>query len=369
MAEVGIDDSAVVKFFDNDFLFSYFVKNYISANVLPILRKVCVKFNKICKCHWQEIFRKACEPYHWWYGGKNTSDWNGKLWERLYVITTIKNNLLCGTFGGSIESRQAPLKRVDIYGTSKSDTDNENYVFDAIDPSVYTKKEMNTGRQAAASAYNWKLSEIWCVGGFNPNTRNALHSVEIFKTNTFTTHPLPLELKKPRCFSTATFDENNNMIISGGCSSLYQGAKVYSSLEVYSLGSTGSTFDIIPAKMNLLRGGHQSVYDYRRNRLYCLGGYGGGEIYHASMEYVDLSPEVLAIGTSSPFVMCTEMSVKRTGAGADFGPDGAIYVCGGSPDGGLGHKSLERYDPRQGTWEKLSPMTHERGYLAAKFAP
>eukprot|EP00943_MAST-04B_sp_MAST-4B-sp1_P002696 g2696.t1 len=160
MAEVGIDDSAVVKFFDNDFLFSYFVKNYISANVLPILRKVCVKFNKICKCHWQEIFRKACEPYHWWYGGKNTSDWNGKLWERLYVITTIKNNLLCGTFGGSIESRQAPLKRVDIYGTSKSDADNENYVFDAIDPSVYTKKEMNTGRQAAASAYNWKLEEI-----------------------------------------------------------------------------------------------------------------------------------------------------------------------------------------------------------------
>ena len=52
--------------------------------------------------------------------------------------------------------------------------------FDIIDPSVYTPKNLIGGRQAAASAINCKLSEIWSVGGFNPQSNNALRSIEDF---------------------------------------------------------------------------------------------------------------------------------------------------------------------------------------------
>ena len=378
----SIKSSPIQEFFDNDFLLSYFIKNYIGPNILPMLKRVSNRFNNLCQVHWEHIYCKACEPYHWYYGGKMKNTWNGKDWEKLYVITTIKNCLLFGTFGGSIESRQEPLKRIDVHGMMRRDSDS----FDIIDPSVYTPKNLIGGRQAAASAINWKLSEIWSVGGFNPQSNNALRSIEIFKTNTLTSHSFPLKLKKPRCFATATFDANSNMIVAGGCSTLFTGAEVYSSLEVYNFGSSGSTFDIIPTTMNVLRGGHQSVYDWRRNRLYCLGGYGGGSIYHDSIEYVDLNPEMLAASNrrgrnnnnnndnnninDGGFKMCEKkMKFQRTGAGADFGSDGAIYICGGSPDGARGLDSLERYDPREGTFEQLAPMNHPRGYLAAKFGP
>ena len=134
-------------------------------------------------------------------------------------------------------------------------------------------------------------------------------------------------------------------------------------------GSRNSAFEIIPARMNVLRGGHQSVYDWRRNHLYCLGGYGGRCVprINGMGRFV---PEIISSGLGGGFQMCqNDMSVKRTGAGADFGEDGAIYVVGGSPDGARGHNSLERYDPRVGKWEKLASMEHRRGYLAAKFAP
>ena len=279
---------------------------------------------------------------------------------------------MMGTFGGSIDSRQAPLSRIDIHNTSLSHQNNVNVSVDVVcGPEATITSQLVTGRQAAASVYDWKLSEIWSLGGFNPATRSALRSVEIFRTDTHTSRSFPIHLKKERCFLGAAIDTDSNIIISGGCSTLYQGAEVYSSLEIYSPGSRNSAFEIIPAKMNVLRGGHQSVYDWRRNHLYCLGGYGGGDVYHESMEWVDLSPDIISSGlVGGGFQMCqNDMSVKRTGAGADFGEDGAIYVVGGSPDGARGHNSLERYDPRVGAWEKLTSMEHRRGYLAAKFAP
>jgi hypothetical protein len=49
---------------------------------------------------------------------------------------------------------------------------------------------------------------------------------------------------------------------------------------------------------------------------------------------------------------------------AVLGPDGAVYVAGGSPDGTIGHKGLERYDLREGKWTPLREMQSGRGYTA-----
>jgi hypothetical protein len=49
---------------------------------------------------------------------------------------------------------------------------------------------------------------------------------------------------------------------------------------------------------------------------------------------------------------------------AVLGPDGAVYVTGGSPDGTIGHKGLERYDLREGKWTPLREMQCGRGYIS-----
>ncbi len=129
--------------------------------------------------------------------------------------------------------------------------------------------------------------------------------------------------------------------------------------------------------------------------LYVVGGYGGGSTYHASCEALDLgSPE---------WRRCGDMSVARTGCGGcpasrnspdptsgtlgfttahlsfwallvfngdvgvAMGPDGCVYVTGGSPDGSKAHRSCERLDPREGVWRLLAPMSVGRGYCAASF--
>ena len=69
-------------------------------------------------------------------------------------------------------------------------------------------------------------------------------------------------------------------------------------------------------------------------------------MYHESMEWVDLSPEIISSGLGGGgFQMCqNDMSVKRTGAGADFGGRRG-YLCCGWLRWRKGHNSLERYDP------------------------
>lgn len=65
-----------------------------------------------------------------------------------------------------------------------------------------------------------------------------------------------------------------------------------------------------------------------------LGGYGGGSDYLRSVELLD--PAMLR------WISLPPMTVARSGPAAAVGPGGAIYVAGGSPDGSIGHKSLER---------------------------
>uniref|UniRef100_A0A7S2RVT2 Uncharacterized protein n=1 Tax=Rhizochromulina marina TaxID=1034831 RepID=A0A7S2RVT2_9STRA len=73
---------------------------------------------------------------------------------------------------------------------------------------------------------------------------------------------------------------------------------------------------------------------------------------------------VLGQDTWQPIV---SMAHCRTGVGASVGPDGCLYVAGGSPDGSRNHRSAERFDPREGKWSMLPRMTLRRGYCSATF--
>ena len=62
-----------------------------------------------------------------------------------------------------------------------------------------------------------------------------------------------------------------------------------------------------------------------------------GSIYHDTVEMIDLSHP-------QGFVELPTMTTKKTGAGGGFGPDGCMYVCGGSTNGTDGLDVLECLD-------------------------
>ena len=61
------------------------------------------------------------------------------------------------------------------------------------------------------------------------------------------------------------------------------------------------------------------------------------------------------------------MAAARSGAAASCGPDGALYVCGGSSDGCGAVASCERIDPREGKWHPLCPLPDARAYVGGTF--
>ena len=61
------------------------------------------------------------------------------------------------------------------------------------------------------------------------------------------------------------------------------------------------------------------------------------------------------------------MAAARSGAAASCGPDGALYVCGGSSDGGSAVTSCERIDAREARWHPLCPLPDARAYVGGTF--
>ena len=89
--------------------------------------------------------------------------------------------------------------------------------------------------------------------------------------------------------------------------------------------------------------------------------------YHNTIERLPLSGAGGGLCAQWNEVTAT-MCSPRTGPGASFGPDGALYVVGGSADGSAMLGSLERYDYRSGAWDtSFPPMPTARGYLTAAF--
>ena len=102
--------------------------------------------------------------------------------------------------------------------------------------------------------------------------------------------------------------------------------------------------------------------DGRSSSLYCCGGYSGGLSYQETVETFDMTGARRSL-------MLPPMATPRSGCGAGVGPDGALYVVGGSDNGSSMLASAERYDPREGLWHALPDLPTPRGYLAAAFAP
>ena len=173
------------------------------------------------------------------------------------------------------------------------------------------------------------------------------------------------------CFGAADFDASGRLWFSGGGDSPYRGARVESTVLVLD--------DLqwrVAGHLHVPRCGHALAYDGRTSIVYSAGGYGGGRpdgvhSYRSSADggYHD-TVETFDMHTGQASLIARHMTGgARTGPGAAIGPDGCLYVVGGSANGDEHHmlSSCERYDPRRGVWEPLPPLPTARGYLAATF--
>ena len=170
------------------------------------------------------------------------------------------------------------------------------------------------------------------------------------------------ELPRAACFGAADVDAHGRLWLTGGGDSIYRGAHVFDDVCMLDLseGVSPQPQWAAAGKLQRARCGHALAADARTTALWQVGGYGGGQRYEDTIESFDTV-------TGHSTMAAARMAFARSGAGAACGPDGGLYVVGGSTNGSRMLTSCERYDPRVGAWDALPPLPKARGYLAAAF--
>ena len=168
------------------------------------------------------------------------------------------------------------------------------------------------------------------------------------------------QLPSPCCFASACTTSDGHVVVTGGGSSLFQGAAV--SGHTFLQQNTGAestralTWQKV-ASMQHLRCGHSSAV-LPSGKVVVTGGYAGGMDYLTSTEMYDSALDRWMVQPRA------SMHCARSGFGFGLSSNGAVYAFGGSSNGSDGHDSVEMYDERVGRWELLPQKTRSgRGYL------
>ena len=174
------------------------------------------------------------------------------------------------------------------------------------------------------------------------------------------------DLDEPRVFAAATIDAAGRLWVIGGGDAMTRGAHCYNTIvtiDPHAAEPIWQPFGGPP--LVAPRCGLSLAADGRHHKLYLVGGYSGGTSYQDTVEILDMSG---AGPQDASGRLLPRMRHARSGCGSGVGPDGALYVVGGSANGSEMLSSCERYDPREGVWHGLPDMPTPRGYLSAAFA-
>ena len=221
-----------------------------------------------------------------------------------------------------------------------------------------TGPSMHECRDACAVTRDPTTHTLWISGGWNG--QSCHRSLEYLSSQDSATHwSLSQEtLLEPRCFHAAVFDREHGHLVLGGSNHLFQGAVVSRTVE------QPSAHMMFPASMLYRRTGHLGSLHPDTRQLIVCGGYGGNvegsEMYHETVEMLDMNrPE------EKGFVKLPNMTTKKTGFGGGFGPDGCLYVVGGSTNGSDGLSVVEKLDLREKKWTRMANLKVGRGYTGA----
>lgn len=164
-------------------------------------------------------------------------------------------------------------------------------------------------------------------------------------------------LLKASCFASACTTSDGHILLTGGGSSLFQGATVTANTCIQmNSGSSESTLkwkQVSP--MQHLRCGHSSAV-LPSGKVIVTGGYAGGMDYLTSAESYDVFLD--------RWVPVAPMNFPRSGFGFGVSANGALYSYGGSSNGSNGQDTVEMFDERVGKWVVLpQKMKSGRGYM------
>jgi hypothetical protein len=270
----------------------------------------------------------------------------------------------------------ANVQRLIAVGGDEGDSDSgtsEAVCFDPHSGIWSDLPSMHACRNAPCAAVDYGNGSIYALGGWNEDGE-ALTSIEVLRVPSATTFG-PRDwaeaeewkeapsLSERRCFAAAICDESSRLWVCGGGNAMSRGAECMRTVEYTQIHPdlSGQVQWTRAAQLLEPRCGHALATDARASLLYLVGGYSGGVHYQSTVETFDMRGE--RAGAILPL-----MAHPRSGCGAGFGPDGALYVMGGSDDGSAMLGSCERFDPREGHWQALPDLSSPRGYLAAAFA-
>ena len=195
---------------------------------------------------------------------------------------------------------------------------------------------------------------ILILGGWDDLADDTVAAVRLFNTQG------PVEdrrwtrlspLCQPRCFGAAVALSTGDILHIGGGSSLYVGGECLSETYIRRANTSHWQENVVPSVLKA-RYGH-SALELFSGDVVIIGGYAGETAFENSVEMLTNSLD--------RWIALPGMSVPRSSMAAVVGPSGSIHVAGGTVDGSAGHKSAERYDPREGKWSPLASMHVRRG--------
>lgn len=370
----------------SDIIYSICV--YIDVSSLISFELVNKSCQAVCKALYQEL--RTSRPYfylsykhHRWSDKMicqriNQSRYDGD--SRSYNCNSSKILLQCGSFGSKSYKPYVFGERSIVNATKpnaksvppawlnvKECSQKPNSVLHCLDSIGSAACTMMCSSEQQESAL--------VIGGWNDRYRfasNNVYSVTLDRRTNEVIWTRETSIDGlGRCYNAAVTTRQGHVVHTGGGASPYRGAAVFDDtllrryedpekmwLHIGGAAAAGSG-GRGGGCMNYKRCGHSSVTLFDDN-VVVLGGYAGGEDYLNTVEILQVDDG----GLSHGWTVAAPMEQKRSGAAVCVGPEGSVYVTGGSSDGINGLSSMERFDPREGKWSSagLPHMCRGRGY-------
>jgi hypothetical protein len=351
--------------FSDDNLFELFL--HLTGKDFGRLESCSKELHNRLKAKAKAFYKFRCSKYLWLLG----EGWNTTQWVRHYTHLCLEKYApRMIIIGGSsnrnnnnVEQWLRSCEDISSLTTSSSSSlkpFKTRHAESTLPTQMMTGQlsDMNVPRNACAVSRNPETHALFVSGGWDGKSCHT--SIEYMLPTSNKWKLSADQLLEPRCFHAAVYDRVHEHLIMGGSSHLFQGAIVSQTMEKHSLKEKISP--VVITNMLHKRAGHVASLNPLTKNIVVCGGYGGGSIYHNTVERMVLN------GESTGFQKLPSMSTKKTGSGGGHGPYGYMYICGGSTNGGDGLKIVERLDLRMKKWETIAPLNCGRGYCSASWS-
>lgn len=207
---------------------------------------------------------------------------------------------------------------------------------------------------------------MFSVGGFDFSEEVAVSDVEVIDIASLAQGRVEIKalprLRYPRACPALVATPEVLLAIGGG-SSMFTAAETFASVEALPLCDLQSEWRPVPS-LQLPRCA-AGACTTGTSQVYVVSGYGGKDRYEESVEWMDASSDEGLLRGWQP---APALAHARAGCVACSGPDRCVWALGGGRNESESLDTVERLDPRIGSWFKDVPsMPGRRRCFAGGF--